>query len=198
MKKAGLILVLVAAVSLLSGCSSRPPVIGGVPGEEAAELIGAYQLRPMDTLEISLLGIPSEKQIQSVIDEQGKITMPYIDEPVQAAGLTTSELERKIQNIYTEGQIYRNITVNILTSAKTYYMEGEVRRPQEYPLSRRITLLQAIAAAGGYTEYANPKNVEITRNGKVFPVNAKQLEKRPDWDISVEAGDRIKVNRSIF
>lgn len=198
MKKAGFIVVLLMIVSILSGCSSRPPMMGGVPGEEAAEVIGVYQLRPMDTLDISLLGIPSEKQIQTVIDEQGKITLPYVDDPVQAAGLTTSELERKIQSIYTDEQIYRNITVNILTSAKTYYMEGEVRRPQEYPLSRRITLLQAIAAASGYTDYANPKNVDITRNGQVIKVNAKEIEKHPDWDIPVEAGDRIKVNRSLF
>jgi polysaccharide export outer membrane protein len=159
---------------------------------------GAYTLKPLDPLQISLLGIPEEKVLDVIIDEQGKITLPYIDAPIAAAGMTTSELERKIQRIYTEGQIYRSITVNVLTSAKMYYMEGEIRNPQEYPINRRITLLQAIAASGGYTEYANKKNVTITRNGQVIKVNAKELEEHPEQDIPVEAGDRIKVHRSFY
>jgi polysaccharide export outer membrane protein len=133
-----------------------------------------------------------------VIDEKGNLTIPYIDDPVKARGLTTSELERKIQRIYTDGKIYRNITVNVITTAKAYYMEGEVKSPQEYPLSRRTTLLQAIAAAGGYTEYANESKVTITRNGQLLKYNPKHLEKHPEADPLVEAGDRIKIHRSIL
>ena len=72
-----------------------------------------YQLRPLDALQISLLGIPTEKQIEAIIDEKGTITLPYVDEPIKASGMTTSELERKIQRIYTDGKIYRNITINV-------------------------------------------------------------------------------------
>lgn len=183
---------------IVAGCSSRPPMIGVLPGEEDSSVVGLYQLRSLDPVTVSLLGIPEEKQIDTVIDEKGNLSLPYIDEPVKASGLTTSELERKIQKIYMDGQIYRNITVNVLTSAKSYYMEGEVSRPQEYPLNRRITLLQAIAAASGYTDYANKKNVTITRNGKIIKVNAQDIEKHPDWDIPIEAGDRINVHRSMF
>jgi len=77
-------------------------------------------------------------------------------------------------------------------------MEGEVRSPQEYSLSRRTTLLQAIATASGYTEYANESKVTITRNGQILKYNAKYLAKHPEADPLVEAGDRIKVHRSIF
>jgi protein involved in polysaccharide export with SLBB domain len=200
MKKAGFIFVLgCLAVLVLSGCNiPHPPLIGEVPGEEDSSLAGMYKLRPMDPLQISLLGIPEEKMLDTVIDERGMITIPYVSEPVLAAGLTTSELERKIQDVYITGDIYRNITVNVLTSAKSYYMEGEVRNPQEYPLNRRITLLQAIAAASGYTEYANSRNITITRGGQVFKVNARDLEENPEWDIPIEAGDRIRVHRSAF
>ncbi|MFA7257334.1 MAG: polysaccharide biosynthesis/export family protein [Kiritimatiellales bacterium] len=197
MKKKGIIFT-VLTILVLAGCSSRPPMIGGVPGEEDSSVVGLYQLRSLDPIQISLLGIPEEKQIDTVIDEKGNLSLPYIDEPVKASGLTTSELERKIQKIYTDGQIYRNITVNVLTSAKSYYMEGEVSRPQEYPLTRRITLLQAIAAASGYTDFANKKNVTITRDGQIIKVNARDIEKHPEWDIPIEAGDRINVHRSMF
>ncbi len=195
MKKEGIFCLLMALA--LTGCNSRPVMIGADPGEEPSE-VGLYQLRALDPLQISLLGIPTEKQIETTIDEKGTITLPYIDEPVKASGMTTSELERKIQRIYTDGKIYRNITVNIATKAKSYYLEGEVRNPQEYPLNRRITLLQAIAAASGYTDYANKTKVTITRNGQIMKFNAKNIEKHPEQDVPVEAGDRIKVHRSLI
>jgi len=96
------------------------------------------------------------------------------------------------------GLIDPNITVNVITSAKIYYMEGEVDRPQEYPLSRRTTLLQAIATAGGPNDFANEKNITITRNGQLLKFNAKHIEDHPDQDPQIEAGDRIKVHRSMF
>lgn len=194
MKKTGLFLALALILSL-TGCFG--PSGFNTASEEGA-LVGLYRLRALDPLIINLLGIPQEKALEAVIDEKGTITLPYIDEPVESVGLTTSELERKIQQIYTDNQIYKNITVNIQTHAKTYYMEGEVKRPQEYHLSQRITLLQAIAAASGYTEYANQKKVTITRNGQVKTFNAKAIERHPEKDVPIEAGDRIKVHRSMF
>ncbi len=197
MKKAGMFFVLLM-VLLFGGCMGYQSMTGKVPGEEDQSIVGMYQLRALDPLQISLLGIPEEKQIETVIDEKGTITLPYIDEPITAFGMTTSELERKIQRIYTDGKIYRNITVNISTKAKIYYVEGEVRNPQEYPLNRRITLLQAIAAAGGYTEYANRRKVTITRNGQIMKFDSKDLEKHPEGDVLIESGDRIKMHRAIF
>jgi polysaccharide export outer membrane protein len=191
MRQIGLIFALLL-VFIFTGCSSRP-MVPRADGE-----VAGYQLRSLDPLQIRLLGIPEEKLIETVIDEKGNLSIPFVDEPVKASGLTTSELERKIQRIYTDGQIYRSITVNVMTSAKSYYMDGEVRRPQEYPLNRRITLLQAVAAASGYTEYANEKNITITRNGKIIKANAMDIEKHPEKDIPIEAGDRINVHRSMF
>jgi len=177
MKNTGILFTL-SLIFVLAGCSG-PTVFDRTPSGDGDALVGLYKLRALDPLVVTLLGIPQEKQIDTVIDEKGNITLPYIDEPVRAVGRTTSELEREIQRIYTDSGIYRSITVNIQTSAKTYYMEGEVSRPQEYPLNRRITLLQAIAAASGYTEYANPKRVTITRNGQVITFNADRIEKNP-------------------
>ena len=201
MKKNGIILT-VLLISILTGCfapSSVPAsrieneniesVDGGGPS------ISLYRLRALDPLIITFLGIPVEKQQEEVIDEKGTIVLPYIEEPIPAAGMTTSELEREIERIYTEGEIYKSITVNILTAAKTYYMSGEIKRPQEFPLERRMTLLQAVDAASGYTEYANKSKITITRNGQVMRFNAKEIEKYPERDIAIQAGDRIKVHR---
>ncbi|MFA5689482.1 MAG: polysaccharide biosynthesis/export family protein [Kiritimatiellales bacterium] len=188
----GVLLLFVSCI--VSGCffSGRQPV------PPSNNTVGLYRLRPQDPLQISLLGIPEEKMQEVIIDEYGMITMPYADEPIKASGLTTTELERKIQKMYVDGQIYRNITVNVQTLAKSYFIDGEVKRPQEYLLNRHITLMQAIAAASGYTEYANKRSIEITRAGKVIKVDGRKIEKNPQLDIPLEAGDRIRVNRTFY
>jgi len=196
MKKTGPLFALLL-ILFLAGCLVLQ-ILTSFPGRKTHLWLGSTGCGRLDPLVITLLGIPQEKQMDAVIDEHGNITLPYIEEPVPAAGLTTSELEREIQRIYTEDEIYREITINIQTHAKIYYVEGEVKRPQEYELNRRITLLQAIAAASGYTEYANKTKVTITRNGQVMTFNAKKIEKHPELDVPVEAGDRIKVHRSFF
>jgi polysaccharide export outer membrane protein len=195
MKKYGVFVVLLFAV-MFAGCLSSVNVKDAA--EASGPLVGLYNLKPLDPLFISLLGIPDEKEIQTIVDEYGQITLPYIEDPVQVVGLSMSGLERKIQEIYIAGGIYRNVTVNIQTSAKSYFMEGEIARPQEYPLNRRITLLQAIAAASGYTDFADKTDIQIIRQGQIIKVNAKNIERNPELDIPLEAGDRIKVDRSAF
>jgi polysaccharide export outer membrane protein len=168
------------------------PELSGI--REAA----AYRLRPGDPLIIYLRGIyPRDEQIEQMIDERGFINLPHID-TVLAAGRTSSELEAEIQRTYIERKIYRQITVNVVMPSQSYYIRGEVQRPGRYPLVTGTTVLQAIAAAGGYTDYANPKNIRITRGGKVINVNARDLERRPERDVDVESGDVIVVPRSLL
>jgi len=183
-------------VLILSGCTG--PAVLTESEDDSGALVGLYNLKPLDPLFVSLLGIPDEKELQIVVDEYGQIKLPYIEEPVQVSGLSVSAVERKIQDIYIQGGIYRNVTVNIQTSAKSYFLEGEVNQPTEYPLNRPITLLQAIAAAGGYTDFADKTDITITRGGRNIEVNAKKLEKNPELDIPLEAGDRIKVDRTFY
>ena len=78
-------------------------------------------------------------------------------------------------------------------TAKVFYVQGEVNQPGQVQLMSGTTLLQAIAGARGYTPYANKKKVTLTRHGKIYTYNAKELEKDPSKDIKVEAGDVIKV-----
>ena len=56
----------------------------------------------------------------------------------------------------------------------------------------------AIAAAGGYTDFANPKKVEIKRGDELLKLNAKTIQRNPDKDIFVKTGDVIVVRRSYW
>lgn len=156
-----------------------------------------YRLRTDDALVVHLRGIPNEQTLDLAVDEHGKVNLTYLD-PVQAEGLTSSELEQAIHDAYVP-DFYKQLTVNILIPSQSYYVRGEVRSPGRYPIVRGgITLLQAIATSGGFTDYANPKDVKILREGDAVEYNVKDIEEDPTKDVSVIAGDYIVVPRSRF
>ncbi|MEN8254772.1 MAG: polysaccharide biosynthesis/export family protein [Verrucomicrobiota bacterium] len=198
-------LMLVAAV-LVGGCviqpvNAPPPEQGSsdLAGDDAPSSLSApgtdaaYKLKPFDPIYIRFSGIMEQQQLELVIDENGEVSLLHIDEPIKAAGLTASELEQKIEQLYVEGGIYKNVSVNVTMTAKIFYVQGEVNQPGQFQLMSGTTLLQAIAGARGYTPFANKRKVTITRYGKVYTYNTKDLEKDPSKDVKIEAGDVIKV-----
>jgi len=199
--------LMLLAVVFVNGCVIQPinaPEQGGpvpVVNDASADLSassdtgssGAYVLRPLDPIYVRFSGIMEQQQLELVIDENGEISLLHIKEPIKAAGLTTSAVEDKIERLYREGGIYKNLSVNVTMTAKIYYVQGEVNQPGQFPLMSGTTLLQAIAGARGYTPFANKKKVTISRYGKIYTYNAKELEKNPSKDVKIEAGDMIKV-----
>ena len=165
--------------------------------ERLATLSTGYRLRVGDSVEVHLRGIRESANYNYVIDDSGYIHLPYIP-PIRALGQTASQLQRRIRDTYIEEQIYRRITVNVILPMQHYFVRGEIRQPGRFPLTSGITITQAIAAAGGYTEYANPRRVEIIRGGETIEVNARDKEQNPELDREVKVGDVIIVRRSIF
>lgn len=174
-----------------------PRVVLGVDDSSAV----AYRLKAGDPVVVYLRGIPGtpggEQMIENIVSEHGTIQLPFLDS-VYVGGKTTTEAQDLIRAAYLDGEIYKYLTVNVLLPTKSFFIQGEVRMPGRYPLVGNVTLLQAIAAAGGYTEFANRGNVEISRGEKRIPVNVKTIERYPDRDIVVEPGDVIVVKRSFF
>ena len=166
--------------------------------ENASSPESGYMLKVGDGIQVYLRGIPMPDRIEDVIDEEGKITLPLINE-VQAAGLAASELERNIRQIYLDRDIYRNITVNVVVPTRSYFILGEVRAAGRFQIMSATRVSQAIAAAGGYTEYASGK-VQVKRRGAIVKVikNARRLERAPEDDILLEPDDVVEVLRSWF
>ena len=143
-------------------------------------------------------GYPGGQQnVEAVVDENGTINLPFLNF-VQVAGKSPAEVERELQSLYVEGGFYRNIGINVLLPTRVFYVYGEVRAPGRFQLVGNVTVLQAIASAGGFTDYANARAVEVKRLDKVFRVNVKDLKKNPVKDIELEAGDVVNVPRSPF
>jgi polysaccharide export outer membrane protein len=161
----------------------------------------AYRLKAGDPVVVYLRGIPGaaggEQQLEDIIDENGSISLPYVG-AIDAGGKTSTELEQAIQKTYIDQQIYKYITVNVVVPSRSYYARGEIRQPGRYPLLARVTVVQAIAAAGGFTEFANHSKVEILRGNQRIRVDVAELEKHPERDRELESGDVIIVQRSFF
>ncbi|MCX7818182.1 MAG: polysaccharide export protein [Kiritimatiellae bacterium] len=171
------------------------------PGETTAEMIpsaggAAYRLRPGDSVVVILRTVQSE-QFEMVVDENGDIKLPYIG-AVRAAGRTAREVEDQIQKLYIDGKIYRFITVNVLVPTRSYFVRGEVRNPGRFPLMGSVRLLQAIAAAGGFTDFADISDIRLTRGDKTYRLNGREIERNPEKDIEIEAGDTIVVKRTWY
>ena len=165
--------------------------------DSSAQTLGAYKLKPADPIFVRFSGVMEQQALELVIDENGEINLLHIKQPVVAAGLTTSELEDKIERLYIDGGIYKNVSVNVAMTAKVYYVQGEVNAPGQFQLLSGTTLVQAIAGARGLTPFAS-KKVTVTRQGKIYTFNWKELEKDPALDVKIEAGDVIKIWQSWY
>ncbi len=193
---------------LMAGCVIQPAIpsattqasvsVVGTTNTANGAQIAAYKLKPSDPINIRFSGIQELQGLDVVIDENGEINLLHIDTPVKAAGLTTSQLEDKIERLYLDGGIYKTLSVNVTMTAKMYYVQGEVMQPGQFQLTSGTTLLQAIAGARGFSQFANPRKVTITRQGKIYKFNMKEIERDPSQDVKIEAGDVIKVWQSWY
>jgi len=178
------------------------PAVPAAPETPAAvnstSVDGAYTLKVGDGIQVYLRGIPMADVIEDIIDENGKISLPLVNE-VQAAGLTASDLERSIRKTYLDQDIYRNITVNVVVPTRYYFIQGEIRAPGRFQIMSATRVSQAIAGAGGYTEFASGQ-VVVKRGGQVFKTirNARKLERVPEDDILLEPDDIVEVKRSLW
>ena len=181
---------------LISGCvtdSASPTAVN--PRIEAPST--AAQLRPGDTMVVSLLGIPEPLNSSVQIDEQGLIRLQYIG-AVTAAGLNTAELSESIRDTYIAKKYYTTLEVSVNVTERYIYIGGEVQRPGRIAWSPDLTLSKAVQSAGGFSLYAKETKVSLTRDRKAYDFDVKLAQRNPEQDPLLFPGDSIQVPRSAF
>ncbi|MGC1480939.1 MAG: polysaccharide biosynthesis/export family protein, partial [Chthoniobacterales bacterium] len=199
-----------ALVVLLGGCQTvdDPNVaeldVVRVQDEAAVDAVyRGIRLRTGDIVEIRLGGVPPDETVQIngtyTVDSTGNVNMPQIG-PVRALGQTQQALQSEIESRYRATGIYTTptISVSVPLEARFVNVGGEVRLPQRISYTTDLTILAAINAAGGFTEYAAQNRLRLVRGGKVLKVNVKLIRRNPGLDIVLEPGDTIEVMRSFF
>jgi polysaccharide biosynthesis/export protein VpsN len=155
------------------------------------------KLRIGDVVSISFSGsdnVPVPLR-EERIKNDGKIVLPYIG-AIQAADKTQRELEQDIIDAYIKGNYYKRLTVVVTAENRFFYVDGQVKNPNRYPHAGEMTVLRCIAAAGGFTDFAQKRKVQITRaDGRKEEVNCNKAQSHPELDLPVFPDDRIWVPR---
>jgi polysaccharide export outer membrane protein len=151
----------------------------------------AYILGPNDRIRVKVFG---EQDItgEYEVDSGGYVSIPLAGH-VRAAGLTTRQVERAIVSALSKG-IVRDPRVNVeIALYRPYYILGEVKKSGEYPYRVGLTVLDAVASAGGFTYRANEDKVYLRRSGsaaeEIHPLSAPIL---------VYPGDNIRIPERYF
>ncbi|MEO9470548.1 polysaccharide biosynthesis/export family protein [Parasphingorhabdus sp.] len=174
-----------------------------LPAPSRADLLAAnrsYLIGPFDKLRIDVFGIEQlQKEVQ--IDASGRLSFPLIG-VVEAAGLTPGELAGVLEQ-RLQGQYVKNpqVTVNLEeTVSQVITVDGQVDRPGLYPVIGRMTLMRAVATAGGTAEFAKLNDVVIFRevDGQrlVGLYNLKGIRRGNYEDPEVFANDVVVVGDS--
>lgn len=180
-------LALFASALLLLGACSAPivstvdaPALPARLATSAAPPAVAqdYRLSVGDSVEIKLFYNPELNELQ-VVRPDGRITMQLIGE-LQAAGLTTAEVEAQLKTKYTG--ILRTPTPSVFVRKyvqQRVFVGGQVSNPSAVPVEGPLTLMQAIFHSGGFKFTAEKRNVLVFRNNglpnaEVLVVNLEQ------------------------
>jgi polysaccharide export outer membrane protein len=161
-------LKLVVVVALLCGVAAplvlwaqSGPVAPSSPLQPSATG-SSYLIGKGDILEINVWREPMLSG-ETIVRNDGMVSLTLAGD-VQAAGRTTLELKEDIQERLKRYLGEPVVTVMLKTPAsQMFYVIGEVKNPGEYPLVKEMTVVQGIARAGGFTEWADKKAIVLLR-----------------------------------
>lgn len=181
-------LVAAALVAAILGPAPASWAADAAPAPAQAE---SYRLGPGDKLKITTFGEASLSG-DFQVDGSGMVPIPLIG-PQHAAGKTVSEFQAAVEAALRDGYLKDpKVTVAVATY-RPYYLMGEVMRPGEYAYSEGLTVLNAVASAGGFSYRANKKKVAIKHKGEDREVSHELSTTTP-----VLPGDTIRITERLF
>jgi polysaccharide export outer membrane protein len=185
-------------VTALGWAQTAPP--SRPPAGASAE----YRIGTGDVLQLFVWKEPDISR-ELTVRVDGRVTVPLLGE-VQAAGRPPLDLAQELTKLLERFLTAPQVTVGILrTNTVRFFVLGQVARPGEFPLAGRTTILQALAMAGGFRDFAKTDSILIVRvdegspGGQLVqsfvPFNYKRLEDGKDasQNVLVRAGDTILV-----
>ncbi len=169
--KIGFVVAGVAAILLLGACGDRrggpiaysPGSFGAPDTPKLATLNSDYRIAPMDTVSIKVFKMPDLSGDYEV-DLTGQVSMPLIGN-VAAAELTTAQLDQSVTARLGEKYLENpDVSVGVKASSRrSVTVDGAVKQSGTFPVTGSLTLMQAVALAGGTAEDANARRVAIFR-----------------------------------
>lgn len=172
--------------------------MNALAGQQARQV---YRIGPSDLLDIKVFQA-DELSRQVRVDQRGNITLPLMG-TIRVAGLTQTELEQRLATLMGKN-LLQNPQVSVFIkefTAQRVTVEGEVNKQGVFPISGQVSVLQAVAMAGGLAEYAAANQVMLFRkqgNGvRTYQIDLDAIRNGQASDPYVQNDDRIVVQRSV-
>ena len=188
------LLILLSTVSAQQTAS--PPPAAPKPQAAQAPTPPDYRLVTGDKLRVEVY--KDQQLSQSLqIRPDGKITLPLLGD-IPAAGKTPTELRDSITNALREYITNPVVTVIVVEATPaTIYVMGEVGRPGPQPMAGQMSILQALAMAGGFKDFAHTKDITILRRSssglRRLRFNYNDAIKGQGTPMMLEPGDTVIV-----
>jgi polysaccharide export outer membrane protein len=177
---------------------AAPTTPGGFPGlPSAGETSSLLRAGDMVTISFSDIPLPGLQPVNVQLGNDGKITLPF-NVIVNAVGKTCRQLEQEIRAEYVP-KYYKYLTVTAKTELRYYHVGGEVKLPHQIEYRGEVTVLRAIEAAGGFTDFAKKSKVRLRRvGGEELIVDWEKAARDSRKDPPVYPGDYIYVPRRLW
>jgi polysaccharide biosynthesis/export protein len=195
-----LVAIMVLSVSLPAARAAAAP-----PATAAASVGADYLIGPGDKLQIYVWQNP-DLTVTVPVRQDGKVSTPLVEDMV-AAGKTPSVLARDIEVVLAEYVRSPKVNVFVLEAVSALSqvkVTGQVKTPQAMPYHEGMTVLDAVLAAGGLTDFAagNRAKVVRTANGKSeeLKIHLDKLLNSGDMsqNLALRPGDVILIPESRF
>jgi polysaccharide export outer membrane protein len=187
------------AGGLCVACADRPvaPYPKSPPPAAMDSAVG-----PGDLFEVRVYGEPSLSSTYEVSPE-GSINFPLIG-AVAVAGKSPPQIEKDIQGKLAAGYI-KNPSVSVRVTdfrSRRVSVFGQVRQPGTFPFTENMSIVEAVAKAGGFTAMAKKNAVRVTRGGsegdKIVFVAVEDIGQGKSPNFYLRPGDVIYVDERIF
>jgi polysaccharide biosynthesis/export protein len=150
----------IAMVGLFTGCEGPEPYAEIPPDVMSSRPTGT--LSAGDVIQVSYPGAPELNTTQR-IQMNGRVSLPKVGD-VSASGKSVASLQSQLTGMYTTHLQNPTVLVAVETAAAGVYVSGEVMKPGKIPLDRPMTAFEAVMEAGGFSKFANRKQVVVVRN----------------------------------
>lgn len=188
-------MTLLAIAAVIFGAAPSIALAQTVPPAAVAPAVAAvepdYQLGSGDKVRVTVYGEESLSG-EFFVTGSGMVSLPLIGE-VRAAGLSVRQFQEAVQNALSDGYLKEPRVSAEVLNFRPYYILGEVSKPGTYPYISGLTVLNAVATAGGFTYRADKGKVFIKRNGE------SEEHKVPlDPSTTAAPGDTIRIGERFF
>ncbi|TCP34091.1 polysaccharide biosynthesis/export family protein [Sphingomonas sp. BK235] len=180
-------LILLANAGVVS--AQTGPATAPAPVASAAS--PAYLLGPGDKVQIAVYG-EQELTGEQLVGPDGSVTLPLIGRVI-AKGRSVNQVSEDIRARLADGFVQNPSVAVTIVAYRPFYILGEVNTPGQYEYAQGMTVLSAVARAGGFTYRAKKGEVFVKREG-----DSREYHVKVTNDLLIQPGDTIRVGERYF